>query len=900
MVYEVNLGVREYIEYTDAMLNNSLFSYFLQKNGLDVYKGESTRDLICLKFDYGSRSYEDEKNRLLKLKEEAEDTESKNKIDTVLERISKNIDSYHKISKENLREKYYQDDVSIVYHTKNKDGSIKSSQTIQYRMLYRTSAKAKLGEVIFINVKLYEKAYDWLTMGLGNKMPHDNAKIVELSAYAPLTTSTIVGTLNIPVEDILILKDQDSFFKTMVNVVKAEKYAVNLSDVEKKRCVVSQEEREVKNTLWDGLGIFESNILPSWVNGMALIRNHFFKMCGFRGRIQKFFVDWCYENGHDYYTYQIPDMFGNMHYLKDIKVITTDNSIKWKKFIDLMGGTPQAAYKYWCDRIKEDGDIWGIVKTDHISKLGGLQQMSYQMINTLPCTKDEVKDIAQISIDYVEKIKQDNNEFEKFLRKNANEVNHYEMMADLYARNHDFAESTWFRTEKRYIISAYVHRLRNGKITINGDNLTMCGNPYALLLYSVGEDWKSDPCFNTEDGVIQCYTSRFRPDEYLCAIRSPHNSPNNMCYLHNVYSEEIEKYFNFSDNIIAVNCIGTDIQDRLNGADFDSDFVFVTNNPTMVKCAKRCYENFPTIVNALKESGITYQNTRLAYAQMDNKFSKSRLGIGWSSNLAQLALTYYWTELHKENPDVVLLKNYYDNFVILSVLAQVIIDGCKREYEIDGMEEIMRIQRMPCMDRTKEVVDEKGKTKKIRFDYPLFMKYTKEIKTTKSGKEIPEKKVETNREKLKRRIDPSLICPMNWLQEYLDKIQNTPSTNTIPTSKFFIKMNGDGNRRQMSKIRQIIEEFDNFIVDNKTNHENDELYNDLLIEKSKNIVLELRKIKIKNIITINRLIETSLELEKNHNKSSVGYPKAKRYQRKMLNYLYKMNKEKFLQNFICK
>lgn len=43
-------------------------------------------------------------------------------------------------------------------------------------------------------------------------MSYDNAKIVEMSAYAPLTTSTIVGTLKIPVEDILILKDQDSFF----------------------------------------------------------------------------------------------------------------------------------------------------------------------------------------------------------------------------------------------------------------------------------------------------------------------------------------------------------------------------------------------------------------------------------------------------------------------------------------------------------------------------------------------------------------------------------------------------------------------------------------------------------------------------------------------------------------
>ena len=73
-------------------------------------------------------------------------------------------------------------------------------------MLFRTSAKAKLGQVIFINDKLYDLAYDWLTIGLGEKMLHDNAKIVEMSAYAPLTTSTIIGSLHIPVEDILILR----------------------------------------------------------------------------------------------------------------------------------------------------------------------------------------------------------------------------------------------------------------------------------------------------------------------------------------------------------------------------------------------------------------------------------------------------------------------------------------------------------------------------------------------------------------------------------------------------------------------------------------------------------------------------------------------------------------------
>ncbi len=61
--------------------------------------------------------------------------------------------------------------------------------------------------------------------------------------------------------------------------------------------------------------------------------------------------------------------------------------------------------------------VFGIVKTDHESKLGDVQQMSYQMLNTLPCTKDDVKDIAAYSVNYVELLKSDDQEFEKFLSK---------------------------------------------------------------------------------------------------------------------------------------------------------------------------------------------------------------------------------------------------------------------------------------------------------------------------------------------------------------------------------------------------------------------------------------------------------------------------------------------------
>lgn len=894
-----------------------MFSIFLNKNGLDVWRGESTRDIICLDFDFGSRSYEEEVQHLKNILSSCSDEKSRLRINEVLADVEKNKKSYVKRSKEEIRELFYEKGVSVTYNKKDKHGDIISSDVINYKMLYRNSSKAKLGQVMFINEKLYDTAYDWLTMGLGKKMPYDNAKIVEMSAYAPLTTSTIINALHIPVEDILILKDQDSTFEALANVVKAEEYKgyarvldeektekakqkaiengkIDLNgnpiytkiyrkiETTKKKCVVKQELTEIKNTMWDGMGIIEDSFLPEYINGMALTRNHFFKMCGFRGKIQLFFIDWCEKNGYDYGTYEIYDMFGIPHKLKDIKVITTDNAIKWKKFSNLMGSDMVSAYRYWCDKINADGSIFGIVKTDHPSKLGSVQQMSYQMINTLPCTKEDVKNIAQTSIDYVELLKKDNDAFEYFLRANANEVNHYEMMADLYDHNHDFANSRWFRQEKRKIINSYVFKLRSGKITINGDNLTACGNPYALLLYAVGENWEEDPTLNQEDGAVQCYTPRFKNGEFLCAIRNPHNSPNNIAYLHNVYSYEMKRYFPFSDNIVAINCIHTDIQPRCNGEDWDSDFNFLTNHQTMVKCAKKCYEEYPTIVNSLKESGITYKNTPLEYARMDNKFAKSKRGIGESSNLAQLALTYYWTKPSQE---------LYDNFIILSVLAQVVIDGCKREYEVDALSEIERIKKMDCMN----LVDSHGRKR----DFPLFMKYTKDVPTTHNGKELPYDDVKAERNKIKNRINYELICPMNWLQEWLDKIQGASKENAIPTEMFFKKKEGKANDRQITKIQSLVAEYDSFIKKN-----NDRLGDEDFVltfnEETEKFMTNIIKIKISNEITINRLIEIALMIDNKNNNPDCSKKYNTRCPRRLLNTLYKKNKEKFLSNFVDK
>lgn len=842
-----NAGIRTHYEQTDAALCESLFLDFLMTKGFKVWKGKSSRDIIGLNFDFGTRSYEEELKHVQKM----EDSERKTEL---LEKIEANKDKYVKMSKDELRTLYYVNGVDVKY----------KEEKIHYKMLYRTPSKAKVGNCMFIREDLYDAAYNWMTMGLGAKLPEHGAKIVEMSAYAPLSTSTIVGKFHMPVENVLILKDQDSVFRTLAKIVCVEQN----SPQDTPHCVVKTEETDVVNTLWDGMALIEPDVLPDWCNGMALLRNHFFKACAFKTRIQDFFRDWY---GEDYDpNYEIEDMFGRMHKLIDIKVITTDNAIKWKKFADLMGDTMPDAYDYWADRLKADGEVWGIVKTDHPSKLDDVQQMSYQMVNTLPCDTNDIFELADTSVRYVESLKNDEETFITYLRRNATMVNHYEMMCDLYAWNPEFAKSTWWRREKSSIIKNYVKFLKTGKITVNADNLTVCGNPYALLMYAVGGNWQKDPCLNYEDGVIQCYTTRFDDGEYLCGIRNPHNSTNNIVYLHNRHSSIMKKYFEFSENIIAVNCIETDIQSRANGMDFDSDFMYVSNNGVMVRSAAIAYRDYPTIVNVVPESGLTYDNTLEDYAKMDNNFAKSQMSIGESSNVAQLALTYYWTEPNQE---------LYDIFVILSVVAQIAIDGIKRVYAINPVDEIRRIRNLDCMKKYEGC------------DFPEFMKYTRKIEYTKNGKPRDKEDIKADREKRDSRINYSLRCPMNTLIGALGSIPRMPKmATTIPTENFFIKSDGTSNTRQMSKIRKLCEEC-SYKIYLTINSEDLDVGNKYEIVGGiyDEIIEQISKIKIGNPRTINRLIGIAIGVEKD------GITLKQNIT--LLRLLYRMDATKFLKNF---
>ena len=301
------------------MLTNSLFLDFLYDNGLKVWKGESTRDIINLSFDYGSRGYDQEVAHLNKLLKDADTDERRKRIQELIAMAEQNRDKFDKRTKQEIREIFYRDGVDVRYDTHDKSGNVIRSETIHYRMLYRTPGKAKLGMCLFCCDRIYDKAVHFLRMGI--ELPQDNAPIVEIGAYSSLITSSIVGRIKIEPEDILILDDVDVPFAT--NVVSVEINALN-------ECIaVHRDNYELKNTMFDGQALIDSSIFPDWADGYVLLRHHMTKCAAFCTHIQKYFQDYCAEAGIDYETFELQDKWGNMHRAKDLKLITTTNAVKW-------------------------------------------------------------------------------------------------------------------------------------------------------------------------------------------------------------------------------------------------------------------------------------------------------------------------------------------------------------------------------------------------------------------------------------------------------------------------------------------------------------------------------------------------------------------------------------------
>lgn len=829
--------------YRKAAIGNSLFSKYVREHGVSVNKRGRSLDFVMMKFDY---KYTD---------------------DTGNEKATKT-----------LREECYENGITIPWKTYDKDGKVIETNSIRYQMLYRSPGKAKEGQCMFVRNDFLKNYRDFLTMGLWDKMLKENAKIVELSAYAPLITATALDFITIPIENIFVVRDKTASSKRST-------YSVRY-DAESEKCYVERNNKKsgkASNTLWDGMGLIDEEMFPDGMDGFIYCRSHFFKSCLFRGNLQEWFKDYY---GKDYETAIVTDMFGREMNIKDIKVIVTENSLKWIKFKDIISSdaSEASAFQYWEKWMKENHEEFQIVKTAHESKYGDMQRSSFQMINTLLTTDEKtLKNISLPSIEYCNELKKDVEAYVQFLELNRTDYSINGVLADLYYHNPQIQYWSWWKDQRTDKISDFKrNRLQQGRLFLVGDNLTICRNPIALLLAVCGKEPEDEKCFKLETNAIQCYTERFMKNKHIAGFRNPHNSPNNIVHLHNVYPATIRRYFpKLGRNVVIINGIGSDVQDRLNGQDLDTDSIFATTQKDIVELAKKAYKEHPTIINAIPQQSKDYTMDMKSFADMDNQISNGQIDVGTASNMAQLALSYWFDGSRKD-------KELEDVFIICSVLAQIAIDSAKRSFDVMVSKELRRLGNLDCMKHT-----------------PRYPKFYADILDYKDSKKKAQKAGLKAEQKREQRHDERgyMKCPMDVVHRLINKnvIDLTEhkelNTPTIHFASEFIDCEANtvnANRKQYRKIIDHVKEYDQKVSDFSAS---DEDYYENMISEFQELMDNLKRTKIQSN-TMKGLVAYAFKTGKKESYNKKKARVSNSLRNHLLVTLYSMDEQKFLDCFV--
>ena len=679
--------------------------------------------------------------------------------------------------KQDLREFFYRESGFSITYTGASSSASDQPQTIQYVRYKRTASGARKGTCLFIAKELYDMMMTWSYAGL-DPAAAEKKEPVSWEAYLALTLSSLEATMKVDPRQILFVKD---YYSPLDGDRLNEIYDKN-GELHSRRRQTSKSGRpnavSLSNCIWDGEGLIDASLFETDETlrtmyadkHMLLLRGKFFKACVFKTNIQKWFRD----NGITDETHTVKDLNGYTQSKKiaDIRYIIPESCLKFLKFNDSQN--TEDMIREWINNIgsKNNKPVWGIIKADKPSKFmdGNMVFTSYQMLNTIGFDADSAKAFLEPTMTLLENMSlpgstgaayvkyyldhfysgeiSDADIFGKSDDTSSESDNntmfrmiHYriETARKLLALTPDFWETAMYKSVVQSLQNHIVCQIPQGRVLINGIYGTLFCNGLELLKYAIDKNYKpGDPILLKKDGDAytlpvlrgnEIYSTRFCKDEQLVCARNPHITMGNYFLATNreykIKSTDeqtvYDTYFDLSREIVCVNAIDSNIMATLNGCDFDSDTMLITNNPVMLDLVTLQSRRFrPPVLQLdatpiIREEGVT---PSMFWASIDNMLSNSQLER--IVNLSQRLNSLLWMLSPLSSwKDEGVFKNYNvwygnskkddnskkgDNKVIkigqelyeygcctMAALSNIAIDSAKRTYGYNIHHECSRI-----------------------------------------------------------------------------------------------------------------------------------------------------------------------------------------------------------------
>lgn len=647
-----------------------------------------------------------------------------------------------------------------------------NGRTYRYVRYKRTAGNAKKNKCLFILEDLYPHMKKWNDHYLDTADEKISSDPVSFEAYQALTLSSIIGTLSLKPCEILIMDDQISEFYDS-NVITPKSADGEFKPDEKELFDSYRTTVKVRNKIWDGEALLDDSVFNEQKDelknkSMMLLRSHFFKSCAFRTRLQQWFSD----NGITDVT-QL-NGYTRAKQVSDIKLVITKSSLKYAKFTD----TTAEGYGLGKWLGKQKKITFGIVKTDKPPRYmdGKMVKTSYQLLNTIGMTAEECMDFLTPSLIRLALIKNSPSHLKEHIRsdryfsENEGEVRseyQFNVFINMINLTDAFSGTKIYKNKRNEITRNYRDGLRHGDILVNGTNATLFGNPSEFLYATIHKHYKpGDPIRDAKGNIAenvlkeaQISCTRFEDGAELCCARFPHITMGNLLVGKNRSDIALGGYFVLSDDIVCVNAINYNLQQKLNGADYDSDSMLITDDPILVKAVKR-QGDFPVPYNDLEDTPVIPKETDPVkkLAGIDTMLGKDL--IGNIVNLSQIYNSLWWTMVNRtwwtslsdrldpedteKNRDERIsdafhkalsehweeLATLYASICELAVLSNIEIDRAKRNYSLNVRKKLKDLQTQEVLrniDFNKVYKEDNSQADPYVFhirSYPAFTKKT--------------------------------------------------------------------------------------------------------------------------------------------------------------------------------
>lgn len=454
------------------------------------------------------------------------------------------------------------------------------TETVKYRRFLGTAGSIKKSTIMFVDENIYDRLMVKMNNGRYEGPDADepvktyNGKELsykfipaKLNAYFALACS---ASIQVPWPRIIVIDDVETSFDAVVREVKDTGNEENPDWPS----VTDDIRKTITINTCDGMGFITPEMSAKWAEylheGSEPLSGYNVRCAFLKGMV--FTIDFQKFAEEVAHTYIVKDAWGDERDVRDADVILTVSMLKlWNSY---------AGCDDYLEHCMKNGYEFCIAKSAP-HELRNVHTTNYQYLQDFKLTDDQINELIEPT---VTKIKECLGlDWRKLILYmcgvglDEKSVVHMDPMCKAIMANPMLIQDPFVRSKVSRMIQKRINSAKIGVLDVEGDYAIIGCDPYALMQNMFGLN---------VTGLLhagECY-HKFWSDQgvsEVIAFRAPMTSHENVCKLKVVDNEETQKWFRYITTCCMLNGWDTTAI-RCNGADYDADTFFTTNNQVLL------------------------------------------------------------------------------------------------------------------------------------------------------------------------------------------------------------------------------------------------------------------------------------------------------------------------------